>query len=345
MKLLHLLFVVLISSLNSHAWATSGKKVVALLWSQTIEGQIAMRNGLEEAHQHHNQKSPDEKIELIIRTAGDGKNGIRNQIKQFKETLELKPDLIIIQPTDNASLTSSLKQANAKKIPVIAFDQYISGGELLSYVTSDNYQAGKLNAEYIHSLFPSDLKLSIVLLEYPRVSSTIERVDGFLETLKSAGRSFQIVARYEAVEPEGGKKAAQKMLKEFPIKGSIHVVFSVNDGGGISFVESLHKSDRNEVVHATVDGDPESIENIKNKKITKIDTAQFCAEIGRQSMKLGLDYLDGKKIPRKVLIPTFPVTAETYHLYNGWMGSMPESFVKPWSKNKEQWKRELKTLF
>ena len=338
--LLNLFFVA--CSLQSFAAHGKEKTIVALLWSPNIEGQVAMRKGLEEVHKAASEKESSRQSKLIIKMAGDGKEGIRNQIQQFKEALELNPNLIVIQPTDNASLSASLKLANKKNIPVIAFDQFISGGKLLSYITSDNKQAGKLNAEYIHSLFPKEKKLHIVLLEYSRVSSTIERVDGFLDTLKELHRDFEIKARYEAVEPIGGKKAAERFLKEFPKKSSIDVVFSVNDGAGIPFTELLTKAGRNEIVHGTVDGDPASVENIKAKKITKIDAAQFCAEIGRQTMTLALDHLNGVKVPKKVLIPTFPITIDTVRLYDGWLGKMPQPFNKPWSKENSQWTNELK---
>ncbi len=337
--------LMILTFLVSHAAHSKEATIVALLWSQNIEGQVAMRKGLEEVHKAASEKDTVNKTKLIINIAGDGKDGIRNQIQQFKAALDLKPNLIIIQPTDNASLSSSLKLANKRNIPVIAFDQYISGGKLLSYITSDNRQAGTLNAEYIHSLFPQEKKLNIVLLEYSRVSSTIERVDGFLDSLKDLQRTFEIKARYEAVEPIGGKKAAELFLKDFPTRASIDVVFSVNDGGGLPFVETLRKAGRNEIMHGTVDGDPASVENIKNKRITKVDAAQFCAEIGRQTMHLALEYLKGNKVPKKVLIPTFPITTDTLRLYDGWLGQMPKPFIKPWSKENEKWTSELQKYY
>jgi ribose transport system substrate-binding protein len=316
--------------------------VAVLYWSSNIEGQVAMRGGLEEQAKKINQNGPD-KINLISYVAGDGTNGVRNQIKQFYSVLSKKKkvDLIIIQPTDNAALTPPLQKANRLKIPVIAYDQYILDGELVSFLTSNNYQAGSLGGEYISKKFDNDYEIKLIIVEYPKVSSTIERVDGFIDTLKSSNQKYKILGHYNAVEPVSGLKAAKSIVKDFPRKGSIDVIFTVNDGGGLSIVKHLSENNRNEIMIATVDGDPQSVKNIRNKKLTVIDSAQFCAAIGRESINTGYRFLKGEKVSKKILIPTFPITKETLSMYPGWPGDIPKSFKKPWNK-KSMWDNSLK---
>lgn len=316
--------------------------VAVLYWSSKIEGQIAMRSGLEEQAKSINSAGID-RINLISYVAGDGTNGVRNQIKQFYEVLKKKRpvDLIIIQPTDNAALTPPLLAANKLKIPVIAYDQYILDGKLASYLTSNNYQAGSLGGEYIAQLYEDSYEIKLVIVEYPKVSSTIERVDGFIDTLKTLNQKFKIVGTYNAVEPVSGLQAGKDILADFPAKGSIDVIFTVNDGGGLSIVDHLYKNKRTEIKIATVDGDPQSVKNIKNGKLTVIDSAQFCAAIGRESMKAGYKVLRGMEVSKKILIPTFPITKETLSKYPGWNGKIPSSFNKPWLIN-SKWNNDLK---
>ena len=186
-------------------------KVGVLYWSSNIPGQVAMRKGLEKEAAAINRKasaSGKPKIKLIPRVAGDGPAGIENQIKQMNEIIKSGVDIIIVQPTDNAALAEPLRAANRAGIPVVAYDQYISGGTLAAYRTSDNYQAGYLDGEYIASRFPERKKISLILVEYPHVSSTVERVNGFLDALKENGREFRVMKSYTAVEPVSGKKAA-----------------------------------------------------------------------------------------------------------------------------------------
>ncbi|WP_409480154.1 sugar ABC transporter substrate-binding protein [Pseudobdellovibrio sp. HCB154] len=333
MKILALLTIVSSLVYTSQAYAKEFR-VGVLYWSMNIEGQVAMRKGLEEVAAQINQdlKKSKDHLKLIPYVAGDGAEGVANQIKQMDQMIDKdNVDLIIVQPTDNAALVAPLLKANAKKIPVVAYDQYIVKGEIASYITSNNYQAGYLDGEYLASLFPDDHEMKLVLVEYPKVSSTVERVDGLMDALRTEKQKFKVIGSFEAVEPVGGKKAGADILAKFPNKNSVDAVFTVNDGGGLSVVEAIAKAKRNEIKIATVDGDPRSVKNIK-AGLTVIDSAQFCAELGRQSMSVAWKILKGEKYPKKILVPTFPIVKSTVGFYPGWLGKIPNKFEKAWKK-------------
>ncbi|MBV2169782.1 MAG: substrate-binding domain-containing protein [Bdellovibrio sp.] len=292
-----------------------------------IEGQVAMRKGFEEEIGNFNKKSSD-KIKITPYVAGEGRKGIVQQVSQMDEAVKKKPHAIVIQPTDNSALASGLLLANKANIPVIAYDQYIVNGTLASFLTSDNYQGGWDDGLHVESLFDRSHEIQIVVFEYPRVSSTIDRVDGFFDALRSRGQKFRVLKRYDAVDPESGEKAAKKFLQDFPTKGSVDLILTVNDGGGISIVKALWEKKRTEIRHATFDGAPESIQNIKEERLTVVNSAQYCAELGRETARTLIAALLGKSISPKKLIPTFPVTKQNVKEYPGWMGRPTGNFAQ-----------------
>ena len=319
-------------------------RVGGLFWSMSIPGQVAMREGLEaEATSINYAAYADGRpmIKLEVRVAGDGEAGIENQIRQMHELVAMRVNLIIVQPTDNAALAAPLRAANKAGIPVVAYDQYISGGVLAAYRTSNNYQAGYLDGEYISSRFPENRQIRLILVEYPHVSSTVERVNGFLDALTETGRCYKVLKSYFAVEPTGGKKAASDILHDFPNAGSIDVVFTVNDGGGLSVVKGLSEAGRNEIMVATIDGDPASVENIRAGNLTVIDSAQFCGPLGAEVVRTAYSLLTGGASPYHALLPVFPITQETLHLYPGWRGPIPAEFIKPWKSKLPQWQGSM----
>lgn len=310
-------------------------RVGLLRWSDSIEGQIAMNRGFEAAIAE--ARSGGLRIEVEARIAGDGVAGQERQIDQFREMVAAGVNLIVVQPTDNAALTAPLREANEAGIPVVAYDQFIVGGELAAFVTSDNRQAGTLDGEYIAHIFPTAQTLKIVLVEYPQVSSTVERVDGFFSALRFHHQPFEIVRTYQAVEPVGGRAVAERILQDFPEPGSFDVLFTVNDGGGLPIVEALAAAGRREIRVATVDGAPASLQNLREGRLTVIDAAQHCGAIGREAVRVALRILRGQSVPRRVLVPTFPVTRETLGRYGGWDAPMPEAFDKPWPSEHPRW--------
>jgi ribose transport system substrate-binding protein len=331
-----LLFACLLFAAPVHA-ADPPLRVGALYWSMEIPGQVAMRQGLEAELAAIRTAHPDRAIELLAHVAGDGPAGIERQIGQMNALVDEAVDIIVVQPTDNAALAEPLLRANAAGIPVVAYDQYISKGTLASFVTSDNEQAGFLGGEYLASTFPDSQTIKLVLVEYPHVSSTVARVDGLISALKQAKQPFTIVGTYRAVEPVAGAAAGAAILRDHPKPGSIDAIFTVNDGGGLAVVDALAKAGRTEVVVATVDGDSRSVDNIQAGRLTRIDSAQFCGALGRESMKVAWRVLQGEKVPRMVLVPVFPITKETHQLFLGWNQPPPQRFDKPWASDTPTW--------
>lgn len=311
-----------------------------LYWSMNIPGQVVMRQGLEEEARRINAQAAanaSPRIELLPMVAGDGSDGVERQIGQMNALIRQRPDVIIVQPTDNAALVPSLRAANKARIPVIAYDQYISGGTLAAYITTDNHQAGYLGGEYLAAQFPDQKPIRLVVVEYPRVSSTVERLEGFLDALRDHGQAYRVLKTYQAVEPVGGRRAGEAILRDFPEKGSIDALFTVNDGGGLSVVDVLAAAGRSEILVATIDGDPRSVDNIRAQRLTRIDSAQFCGPLGAEALNAAYRIATGKPVPRTTLLPAFPITRETLSRYPGWQGPIPDRFAKPWSAREPVW--------
>lgn len=339
--------VLILAMVASDVSASEEFRVGVLFWSMSIPGQVAMRQGLEEEAAAINRQAKaggGPSLALLPEVAGDGPQGIERQIEQMRGLIEKGVDLLIVQPTDNAALAEPLKLANAKNIPVVAYDQYISGGKLAAYRASDNYQAGYLDGEYIASRFADDHEIRLVLVEYPHVSSTVERVDGFLDALEHLGRHYRLLATYQAVEPIAGKRAGEAIVRDFPEKKSIDVVFTVNDGGGLAVVEVLAAAGRDEIQVATIDGDPRSVDNIRAGRLTVIDAAQYCGALGAEAMRAAYALLCKRPTPFHALVPVFPITSETLSRYGGWAGPIADDFDKPWPSDNRRWQGSLRII-
>jgi ribose transport system substrate-binding protein len=162
-------------------------------------------------------------------------------------------------------------------------------------------------------------------------------VDGFTDALEATGQPFRILKTYSAVEPIAGAVAGKAILREFPKPGSVDVVFTVNDGGGLAVFEQLTNAGRTEIFGATVDGDPASVAAIRAGGIIRIDSAQFCGELGATALRTADALLRKQVVGRQFLVPVFPITAETEARYQGWVGGVPDSFTKPWPSENPTW--------
>ena len=77
---------------------------------------------------------------------------------------------------------------------------------------------------------------------------------------------YRIVKTYETVEPVAGKLTGEAILRDFPGKGSVDAIFTVNDGGRLGVVDILAQAGRMEIQVASIDGDPQSVEKIRKHR-------------------------------------------------------------------------------
>ncbi|MNX87190.1 D-ribose-binding periplasmic protein precursor [compost metagenome] len=117
--------------------------------------------------------------------------------------------------------------------------------------------------------------------------------------------------------------------------GTVDAVFCVNDGGGLSVMRALQEAGRDDVLMATIDGDPAAVRSIAQGGPIAIDTAQFCGALGAESLKVTYRLLRGERIPREVRMTVFPITRESLGAYPGWGGVVPSVIRRPWPPHRQ----------
>ncbi len=92
-----------------------------------------------------------------------GFSALEEQIKQVEDMIQRKVDLIGLQPVDSKGIIPVIKEANKAGIPIITVDTGADGGELVTYIATDNYAAGVQAAEWIIDALDGKECLQIVL--------------------------------------------------------------------------------------------------------------------------------------------------------------------------------------
>lgn len=83
-----------------------------------------------------------------LQYAGD--NDIGMQVNQIENMITSGCSAIVIAAVDGNSLTTVLKEAKAKNIPVIAYDRLIMDSDAVTYyATFDNYKVGTIQGQYL----------------------------------------------------------------------------------------------------------------------------------------------------------------------------------------------------
>jgi len=137
---------------------------------------------------------------------------LKSQIDLVQSFTAQRVSGILLAPLNDKALVSSVNAAASSSVPVVIFDSALSGGQLVSFVATDNRAAGRLAGERMAQLLGDKGKL--VVLRYQEGSaSTREREEGFLEAVrKRPGLEVVSDNQYGGATTESAYSAAESLL-------------------------------------------------------------------------------------------------------------------------------------
>lgn len=227
----------------------------------------------------------------------------KKQNQQIKYLVKKKVDAIFINPVDWKGVKSGLLAAKKAGIPVIVIDTPVYNEELVDMtVVSDNYKAGVQCAK---DMMKKRKRANIVLLTHKETKSGVDRIQGFLDTIKGHDE-YQIIAE---TDTQGQiERALPKVEKIIENYSDIDVIMALNDPAAMGALAALDsKNCREGVLVYGVDGSPEAKKLIKEGMMTGT-SAQLPKQMADTALGSAYDLLAGKKVQKNVVISVEMVT-------------------------------------
>ena len=113
---------------------------------------------------------------------GRSEDDIDTQIKTIEESIEKKPDAILVAPADYSALNEVLQEVVDAGIPLIYIDSTTENEIADCVISTDNYVAGKELGAYAKKLVEPDSKIGI-MGHVKETSTEMERENGIREGL------------------------------------------------------------------------------------------------------------------------------------------------------------------
>lgn len=199
------------------------------------------------------------------------------QIDQVMAAIEQKPAAIVLIPVDGDALIPAVKMANEAKIPVIATNRDLNGGDFVM-VKSDDKQAGQLQGEYMAKNLPPNAKV-VYLMGESTQGSAQERFQGFKEACLDKRKDITLLAKVDASWSEAeAAKYASFWMSLFP---QIDGVIAGNDTMALGAMKAMLAAGRTGFLVSGVDAKGEAVEAIK-KGIMHHTAKQNADKIGEQ---------------------------------------------------------------
>ena len=242
----------------------------------------------------------------------------KKQSQQIDYFVREKVNIIVINPvkSNSSSIIASLRRARKAGIKIIVVDAPLSQeAKVDTTIVSDNYQAGVLIAKDMMSRMKS---AEILVLEHHNAVSAMDRIQGFLDTIKDHP-AYQVVSRQETL---GQTEETMPQVKSVLDAGiDFNVVMALNDRAAIGALAAIREQGwTGEISIYGVDGSPD----IKNFLSTTSDiegtVAQSPIQMGNKVAEV-IDLMTEKKsYQSEYLIPVYLVNKSNISQYTvaGW---------------------------
>ncbi|EIO3973398.1 substrate-binding domain-containing protein [Vibrio vulnificus] len=296
MDMRHLAFCVV---LFFSPWLSASQQIVYMVSDLRIPFWQIMWGGIENEAKQLGYEA------VVLSAENDAKTELENIIK----AIALKPNGIILSPTNSSAAVTILKMAEQANIPVVISDIGTEGGTFVSYIESDNFSGAFQLAQILASAMKEkgwqNGEVGVVAIPQKRKNG-IERTEGFIEAAKQQGMRIAAIKQQKDFSYQETFIFTQTMLREHRKIRAIWLQGSDRYQAAIDAIDSLAKKDQ--VMLICFDAEPEFVEMIREQQLVGAGMQQPFL-MGEKAVMAMHMHLEGMSVNKKQLVEVLAVSS------------------------------------
>jgi ribose transport system substrate-binding protein len=219
------------------------------------------------------------------------------QLEILDSMLNRHVDGIVVAASDRTTLNSALDRAMREKVPVVVFDSGVDSTNYVSFVATDNFEAGKLAARKLAQLLNG--KGTVAMIQNaPGSASTMDRERGFKEALAKEFPGVQLVAeQYSMSDRAKAMAAAENILTAHP---NLDGIFASSEPSSVGTAQALKSRGLvGKIKFVAFDSSEGLVEDLKAGVMDAL-VAQDPFKMGYEAVRAVTDKLNGKTPQKKI---------------------------------------------
>lgn len=266
------------------------KKVIAVIPKATSHlFWVAVENGAKAAGEEFG-------VEVVYNGA-QSETDYSRQIQILDSMVARRVDGIAIAATERKALSGPIERAVDAGIPVTVFDSGIDSTKYTSFVATNNFEGGQLAARELARLIGGKGSVAL-LMNAPGSASTMDREQGFEETVAKEFPGMRIVARqYGMSDRAKSRSAAENMLTaQADLAGIFGSAEPASIGAALA-IKARNLSGKVKLV--AFDSSESMVEDLKGGTIQAM-VVQDPFRMGHDAVQTLVDKLAGKTVPQRI---------------------------------------------
>jgi ABC-type sugar transport system substrate-binding protein len=245
----------------------------------------------------------------------DPRQSVATELNQVEDLITKKVDLIVMIPVDQKTSQAAAKLVNKAGIPLVLLntrftdDFTANGGKFVTYVGSDDTDAGKIQGQYLVDNLPEGGNVVYLVGEYGG-ASTERRKAGFELVIKDHP-NLKIVTELQGHGSRAeGKTIMENLLQKYG-KGQLQALVAQNDEMAIGASSAIQAAGRlgEFKVLIGIDGSKPALDAVTAGTLTAT-VFQDAVGQGTQAIATACKILAGGTVEPQIVIPFKLVTKE-----------------------------------
>ncbi|EIE98200.1 ABC transporter substrate-binding protein [Saccharomonospora glauca] len=221
---------------------------------------------------------------------------VEEQLDMLTNDLAKSPDAIGFAALDSKAAAPILEQAQARGIPVIAFDSGVDSDIPVTTVATDNKAAAAEAAEHMAEELGGKGKVAMVVHDQTSRSG-IDRRDGFREWMEANAPGITVL------DPQygGGDQLESANITKSIISANpdLDGIYASNEGSAIGVINGVRESGKEGLTVVGFDSGQAQIDAIRSGEMTGAVT-QDPLDMGRQLVASAMKAIQGEELPKRI---------------------------------------------
>lgn len=266
---------------------------------------VDMQMGAEEAAKALN-------VNLVIQAA-EREVDVEKQMQIIENLIQRKVDALCITPSGSREIVPAIVKANRAGIPVLILDTRVdaaalaeAGGQVATFIGSDNFEGGRIAGAYIVERLGGQGKVAI-LEGIPGHETGDARLSGFHQVIANSPGIEIIASQTANWERDQGFNVFQNILQSHP---EVQALFACNDMMGLGAIEAIAAAGKTgAIIVVGFDAVADGREAI-SKGTMDGSVAQYSFEMGKLAVEQAFNLINGQSSPEYIPVKIELITKE-----------------------------------
>jgi len=228
------------------------------------------------------------------------------QIQIVDAMIAQRVDGIAIAAAERKALVGVIERAAAAGIPVVVFDSGLDSQSYLSFVSTDNYEGGKLAARHLGQLLGGKGDAAVIM-HAPGSFSTMDRERGFRDAIKEEFPGIRIVAEQFGMGDRAKARASAENI--LAAHGGLQGIFASTEPASAGIALALRAREKaGKVKFVGFDSSDAMTEDMRTG-VLDATVVQDAFKLGYEPVRILIEKGQGKTPPKQVDLPARLVTA------------------------------------